>query len=204
MKLYITPGSPYARIARVVILEKGLQSRVEIIVAQTRLADSPYYRINPSGRVPYLVRDDGVGLEESSVICAHLDRLDGQPAFDLPAGDRAWEARRLEALARSLLDGLAVWSREILRPRNEQSPTVVQHEARRSARMADLWETEIDHPLMHGALNLAQITLACALGLEARIPDFHWRPGHPKLCDWFGRIAARPSFAATAPPGVSR
>jgi glutathione S-transferase len=200
MKLYITPGSPYARIARVVVLEKGLEGRVEIIAAQTRLADSPYYRINPSGRVPYLIRDDGVGLEESAVICAYLDHLDGNPAFDPPAGGQALEARRLEALARSMLDGLAVWSREIVRPQDERSPTVLQHEAQRSRRMAELWEAEIDHPLIHGALNLAQITLACALGLEARIPDFRWRPGHPKLCDWFGPIAARPSFAATAPP----
>jgi len=200
MKLYITPGSPYARIARVVVLEKGLEGRVEIIAARTRLADSPYYRINPSGRVPYLVRDDGVGLEESAVICAWLDHLDGKPAFDLPEGDQAWEARRLEALARSMLDGLSVWSREISRPENERSPTVIRHETSRSARMADLWEAEIGHPLMGGALSLAQITLACALGLEARIPDFRWRPGHPGLCDWYARIAARPSLAATAPP----
>jgi glutathione S-transferase len=202
MKLYITPGSPYARIARVVVIEKGLASRVEIIGAQTRRADSPYYRINPSGRVPYLIRDDGVGLEDSAVICAYLDQLDGNPTFDLPAGEQAWEARRLEALARSMLDGLAVWGREIVRPQNEQSPTVLQHEARRSERMADLWEAEIEHPLMRGALNLAQITLACALGFEARIPDLHWRPGHPKLRDWFGQIAARPSIAATAPPSA--
>jgi len=200
MKLYITPGSPYARIARVVVLEKGLESRVEIIAAQTRLADSPYYSINPSGRVPYLIRDDGVGLEESAVICTYLDHLDGNPVFDLPAGDQAWEARRLEALARSMLDGLAVWGREILRPQNERSPTVLQHEAHRGRRMADLWEAEIDHPLMRGALNLAQIALACALGLEARNPYLHWRPGHPKLCDWFGHIAVRSSIGATAPP----
>ena len=114
------------------VLEKGLESRVEIVVAQTRLADSPYYRINPSGRVPYLIRDDGIGLEESAVICAYLDQIDDNPAFDLPAGDKAWEARRLEALARSLLDGLSVWGREILRPQNERSPTVLEHEARRS------------------------------------------------------------------------
>jgi glutathione S-transferase len=202
MKLYITPGSPYARIARVVVIEKGLASRVEIIGAQTRRADSPYYRINPSGRVPYLIRDDGVGLEDSAVICAYLDHLDGNPSFDLPAGDQGWETRRLEALARSMLDGLAVWGREIVRPQNEQSPTVLHHEAHRSERMADLWEIEIDHPLMRGALNLAQITLACALGFEARIPDLHWRPRHPKLRDWFGHIAARPSIAATAPPSA--
>ena len=84
MKLYITPGSPYARMARIVVLEKGLEGRVEIIVAKTRVADSPYYDINPSGRVPYFIPDDGVGMEESALICAYLDHLDGEPVFDLP------------------------------------------------------------------------------------------------------------------------
>jgi glutathione S-transferase len=202
MKLYITPGSPYARIARIMVLEKGLSDRIEVIVARTRVADSPYYGINPSGRVPYLIRDDGVGMEESAVICAYLDHLDGNPAFDLPDGEEGWEARRLQALASSMLDGLAVWGREIVRPADERSPTIIRHEADRSRRMSDLWEREIDHTLMQGALNMAQIRLACALGLEARNPDLDWRGGHPKLCEWFGRIAARPSFAATAPPAL--
>ena len=200
MKLYITSGSPYARIVRIVVLEKGLETRVEIVTARTRAADSPYYRINPSSRVPYLIRDDGVGLEESALICDYLDRLDGKPVFDLPAGEQDWEARRLEALARSLLDGLAVWGRELVRPENERSPTVIQHEAHRSERMTDVWETEIGHPLMHGAFNRLHLTLACALGLEARIPGFRWRPAHPRLREWFEPIAARPSFTATAPP----
>src|SRR4030095_10132332 len=132
MKLYITPGSPYARMARIVVIESGLQDRVEVLAAQTRVADSPYYRINPSGRVPYLVLDDGVGLEESAVICAYLDHRRGAPRFDPPAGAAAWQARRLEALARSMLDGLAVWGRELARPENERSPTVLRHEASRS------------------------------------------------------------------------
>ena len=200
MKLYITEGSPYARFVRVVILEKGLANRVEIIAAPTRTANSPYYQINPSGRVPYLIREDGVGLEESSLICAYLDRLEGNAVFDWPAGDAGWEARRLDALARSLMDGLAVWSREIARPPDERSPTVLAHETQRSRRMTDLWESQIDCALMRGTLNPAQITLACALGLEARNPDLQWRPGHPQLCAWFDCIAARPSFAATAPP----
>ena len=200
MKLYITPGSPYARIARIVMLEKGLESRVEIVAAQTRMANSPYYGINPSGRVPYLMRDDGVGLEDSAVICRYLDHLDGEPRFDLPVGEAGWRALRLGALATSLLDGLSVWGREVTRPRNEQSPTVIGHEAERARRLVDLWEAEIEHPFMRGPLNLAQITLACALGLEARNPDFRWRSGHPKLGAWLEPIAARASFAATAPP----
>src|SRR6185369_17697626 len=131
MKLYVTPGSPYARMTRIVVIEKGLQDRVEIVTAKTRAPGSPYYGVNPSGRVPYLIRDDGVGLEESAVICAYLDQLDGNPTFDLPAGDQAWEARRLESLARSMMDGLAVWGREIVRPEDERSPTIIRHEADR-------------------------------------------------------------------------
>jgi len=203
MKLYITPGSPYARMARIVVLEKALGSRVEVIAAKTRVAHSPYYGINPSGRVPYLQCDDGVGLEESALICAYLDHLDGDPLFDPPAGDAGLEARRLEASARSMLDGLSVWGREILRPENERSPGVIRHERDRARRMVDLWESEVARPLMRGPLNMAQLTLACALGLEARNPGFLWRPGHPKLCNWFEEIGARPSFAATAPPGAA-
>jgi glutathione S-transferase len=200
MKLYITPGSPYARAARIMVLEKRLQDRIEIEIAQTRAADSPYYRVNPSGRVPYLVRDDGVGLEESAVICRYLDHLDGNPEFDPPTGDEAWEALRLGALATSLVDGISVWGREIGRPRNEQSPTVIQHETDRARRMVDLWESEIDHPRMQGRLNLVQINLTCALGLEARYRDFRWREGHPRLCAWFAGMAARASVAGKAPP----
>src|SRR5688500_20132297 len=97
--------------ARIMVMEKGLQSRVEDIFAKTRTAGSPYYQINPSGRVPYLVRDDGVGMEESALICAWLDQLDGRPAFALPAGESGREARRLEAQARSPLDGESVLMR---------------------------------------------------------------------------------------------
>jgi glutathione S-transferase len=202
MKLYITPGSPYARMARIVVREKGLESRVETLIANTRVVDSPYYGINPSGRVPYLISEEGIGMEESALICAYLDHVDGEPALDLPGGDQFWEAHRLEALARSMLDGLSVWGREISRPENERSPGVIEHEKDRAQRMADVWEREINHPLMRGALNMVQITLACALGLEARNPGFLWRPRHPTLSEWYEKIAARSSFKATAPPSA--
>jgi glutathione S-transferase len=198
MKLYCTPASPYSRMPRIVVLEKRLANRVEVVFAKTRSKESPYYAINPSGRVPYLVRDDGIGMEESALICAYLDQLDGAPAFALPPG---WEARRLEALARSLMDGIAVWARELARPPNERSPKLIEHETDRAARLADMWEREIEQPVMGGPLNMAQLTLACGLGFLARLPDFDWRWGHPRLGRWFDPIAARASFVATAPPG---
>ena len=194
MKLYVTPASPFARMARIVVIETNLGARVEVIAAQTRTADSPYYRINPSGRVPYLVRDDGAGMEESELICAYL----GQPEFAIPGSD-AWEERRLYGFARSMVDGVSVWNRELARPENERSPTIIRHEMARAGRMAYLWEKEIPSLLMHAPFNLLQLTLACCLGLEARNPEFRWRDGNPKLAAWFEAIARRPSFVATAP-----
>ena len=140
MKLYVTQDSPYARLARIVVVEKGLEDRVEIIEAKTRTAGSPYYQINPSGRVPYLIDDAGAGMEDSQLICAYLDGLDGKPRLHRPLHESDWAYRRLEATARSMCEGICVWVREMNRPENERSPTVLAHEAARSQRMADLFE----------------------------------------------------------------
>jgi glutathione S-transferase len=160
---------------------------------------SPYYKINPSGRVPYLVRDDGVAMEDSAVICRYLDHLTGPRLFDLPPGEEEWEALRLQALAGSLLEGVSVWVRELKRPADEQSLTILAHESSRSERMIDLWEQQIGHPLMHGKLTMAQVVLITALQLELQIADFNWRPGHPKLTDWADWIGERSSIRATLP-----
>src|ERR1700738_1254178 len=93
MKLYVTYTSPYARLARIVVVEKGLEDRVAILEAKTRTPDSPYYQINPSGRVPYLVDDAGIGMEDSQLICAYLDGLDGKPRFHGARGDSDWAYR---------------------------------------------------------------------------------------------------------------
>jgi len=200
MQLYISPGSPYARVVRIVVIEKKLSDKVEVIAAKTRTTDSPYYQINPSGRVPHLVCDDGVALEDSGLISSYLDHLEGRPSFALPAGEAGFEARRLEALVRSTLDGLAVLGREKWRPVNEQSPKIVLHETDRAKRLLTLWEQQIDHPLFHGQLNMVQIVLGCTLGFADLIPEFSWRSNYPKLNNWFETLSARPSFLETKPP----
>ncbi len=199
MKLYVTATSPYARIARTVVLEKGLADSVEIINAITRKVDSPYYAINPSGRVPYLVRDDGVGIEDSRLVAAYLDALDGDPSIVAPFDIENWESGRLEAYARSMVDGISVWIREMRRPENERSPTIQAHELSRAGRLADFWENEITAPLMNGPLNLTQLLLISGLDFAAygRMGDF--TDGRPQLANWAAQMRHRPSLAATAP-----
>jgi len=203
MKLYVTPGSPYGRMARIVVIEKGLEDRVEVALARTRTPGSDYYEVNPSGRVPYLQLDDGTGLEESGLICWYLDHLDGAPAFDPPPGLEGLETRRLEAMARSLLDGISLWGREYLyRAAEIRSETIIAHERLRAVRLVAAFETRIDSPVLAGPLNMAQLTLACALHWRSETPPgFAWREGAPKLAAWVDRIGARPALQATlAPP----
>ena len=200
MQLYYTRTSPYARLARMVILEKGLESRVELIEAATRTPNSPYYVINPSGRVPYFVRDDGRSMEDSQLIALYLDHLDGNPRLHPPLAHADWTYGRLESYARSMVDGLSVYIREMRRPANERSPTVLDHETQRAVRLADFWAREIDHPLMQGPVNMAQLLLIVALdvGAGARIADLEG--GRHELTAWAQRMRARPSVQRTLPP----
>ena len=200
VKLYVTLTSPYARLARIVVLEKELNEKVEQIIAETRQADSPYYEINPSGRVPCLVLSDGTRLEESQLVCSYLDQLDSAPRFEPPSGTGGLHVQRLEAMARSLMDGLSVWIREGFRPDGEWSPGIINHEQARAARLVDSWEAEIDNSAMQGDFNnMAQLTLVTALQLEQWNPDFKWREGHPKLVEWCDRLSGRPSLQKTEP-----
>ena len=59
MKLYVTPTSPYARLAMIVRLSLGLEEQIELVWTKTRTADDPLLTVNPSGRIPFLRLDDG-------------------------------------------------------------------------------------------------------------------------------------------------
>ena len=200
MKLYVTHTSPYARLARVLVLEKSLGDRVEIIEAKTRAPDSPYYRINPSGRVPYLVDDAGVGMEDSQLICAYLDSLDGKPQFHHPLHASDWAYRRLEVSARSMCDGISVWVREMNRPENERSPTVLAHEIARGQRMADFFEARVSDPPMQGNPTMTHLILAVTLDVARKRGPGDLTSERPRLAAWMQRICDRSSIRATAMP----
>jgi len=201
MQLHVTHFSPFARIARVVRREKQLEDRVEEVWAITRKPDSPYYKINPSGRVPYLVCEDGVGIEGSQPVCYYLDHLAGAPVLHAPEGETGMARRRLEEYARSVVDNVSVVIRELARPPQDRSATILEHERQRLKRLADFWDSEIDHPLMRGDLNMPQISLACGLLVDEWYAGLKWREGRSRLANWADLYAARPSFIDTRADG---
>ena len=79
MKLYHSPTTPFGRKVMALILEAGLQARVEVVTASgTPLAPGSLpVDLNPLGKIPALVREGGCTLYDSRVICRYLDDLAG-------------------------------------------------------------------------------------------------------------------------------
>jgi glutathione S-transferase len=84
MKIYDRQGTPNAARIRIVLAEKGLDDAVEyatvdlIAAAQKQPA---FLAMNPIGKTPVLVLDDGLILSESTAITEYLDNLDGNPTL---------------------------------------------------------------------------------------------------------------------------
>lgn len=200
MKLYVTPTSPYGRLAMIARLEKGLADRIVLVWTRTRIPDNPEYAFNPSGRIPFLQLDDGTGFEDTDVIVDYLDALAPPHRLRPDDAQENWTYRRHESLARSMLDGASVWVRELVRPETERSPGTIAHETARAERLADLFEAEVATGTFQGPINMAQMLLFCALDLERRIPDYDWRTGRPALVAWHEAMMQQPSVSGSQPP----
>lgn len=202
MKLYYTPQSPYARIARVLAVELGLDDRIALVEASLRNPEADFLQISPVGRVPVVETDDGTVIGESSVVCSYLNSLkpgaNVVPGFgpdDLPQ-------QRLRSLAMGLMEGIVTWFREARRNDNA-SEAVLQLESLRAERTLDLFEQEAAAGNLNGPLSITQITLACTLGwCDVRHTGCDWRTGRPKLVTWFEEFEQRPSMQKTMPPSI--
>ncbi|MEH2435000.1 MAG: glutathione S-transferase family protein [Nostoc sp.] len=195
MKLFYTPNSPYARIARVAIIELNLCHRIETQKVIARDPNSDLLNYNPTGKVPTLATDDGFILSETRIICVYLNHLN--PEIKLVADISNGFLQQLEGMTGGFIDGIAVWVRELRRPLSEQSLGVIEFERSRALRILDYFEKISDK--LDQTSKLAHITLASALGLEIRLPDLQWRQKYPKLANWYDEFFKLPSIQATRP-----
>lgn len=199
MQLFFVPGSPYARMVRMAVAETGLAAgRIAQIVTTLRDPTSSLLPINPVGRVPTLVLDDGTALSETLPVLLHLDLLHDGPRL-VPIGNAARMATYGRAMG--MMDGIAVWNRELRRPEDERSPSVIALEATRANRIADAWDRDAAAGRLAHDFDAAWLALVCALGYcERRHRTWRWREGRTALSAWFDAAASRPSFQDTIPP----
>ena len=202
MKLLGSVPSPYTRKVRIVLAEKKIDCDFEIV--DVNPADNPVNALNPLGKVPALVLDDGTTLFDSRVIVEFLDGV-APIARLIPDANRERVAvRRWEALADGCLDAGLLIRYESLRPKKEQSAAWSAKQAGKLKRGLAMAAAELgDKPFCHGErYTLADIAVGCCLGwVEFRRPAaIDYRGEHPNLARFYDRLMERPAFADTAPP----
>src|SRR6185295_6938047 len=133
MQLLYSPNSPYARKARVIIHELDLKPRVEDVLV-TLPADAKFRAINPLGKIPALILDDGSAIYDSPVICEYLDELGDGPFFPrarlLREAQGRWRALTLQALGDGLADAVVRRNQERRLPEDRRSNELIERQTR--------------------------------------------------------------------------
>ena len=202
MKLYYSSTSPFVRKVMVCALEHGLADSLELVTTKVVPSEPnrEYARVAPLIKVPALVRDDGMVLFDSIVICEYLDSLGkGQRLFP-PSGDGRWKALRLHAAADGILEAAV-----LARYENFVRPEPLRWKAWTDGQIVKVDQAldflEQNRADLEG-VTIGTIAVACALGyLDFRYADRNWRGSHPKLAAWYEEMAKRPSLQKTVPQG---
>jgi glutathione S-transferase len=215
MKLLYQTHSPYARKVLVAAHEMGLQQRLSVVHHETSPTrrNEAVWALNPLGKVPVLICDDGAVLFDSNVICEYLDGMHPNAKL-IPAEPGArFRALKMQALAQGIADaGIAARWEAVRRPAQLRWPAMHDAQVEKIAQPCDFLEREIDQPDRHGSglrgaagePDIGDIALATALSwLEFRA-IYPFLSGRPRLAAWYGALCSRPSMLATALTGETQ
>ena len=195
MKLFSNAASPFARKCRVIAQELGIKLEE---VRTLPMQDPEFRRVNPLGKIPALLLDDGSVLIDSPVICEYLNHHGGGKFFPADtiwkAASGRWKALGLAALGDGIADAAVAW---IILGRENPVP-----EAGRKRQMDTVLAglDALERMKFADPPTIGEITVACAIGyVEFRMPDLDWKSSRPNLSAWYAKISELPSMKATAP-----
>lgn len=200
MQLIYSATSPYARKVRMLVIEKGLVDRVEVVLANP-LQDPPeLLAANPLAKVPALIVGRDLTLFDSPLLCAYLDSL-SEPRLIPATGPDRWLTLRREALADGITDAAVSTVMEGRRVEGQRSPEWLNRW--RGAILRGVIELEKETEALGRCFDLGAIASATALAyLDFRLPQIDWRTQAPALAGWLETLGRRESFAITKPPAA--
>jgi glutathione S-transferase len=200
MHLMINTTSPYTRIARIALAEKG-HGDVSTDLVDPWGDTSRLLQANSAGRVPTLIADDGRPLTESLLILLWLEHRWPQPSLLVrPGAADATGAISRAGIAMGVIDAAVhtLIGRKITDAGFDGSPVGLR---RRRSMVEGLKRLEADAPVhVDGTPLVDAITAVVALDyIDFRFPQADWLPALPHLRALAAQLAARPSFQASRP-----
>lgn len=202
MKLIGSLTSPYVRKVRVVMADKKLDFSFE--QENVWAPETTIQQLNPLGKVPCLVMEDGSTLYDSRVIAEYLDTISPVCKLLPPNGRDRAEVKVWEALADGVIDAavLAFVERRDRAPEQQSAKWIERQMGKVQAGLREMSARLGESSYCMGIhYTLADVAVGCALGwLSLRFPGIDWRGAYPNLARLADKLAERPSFRDTAPP----
>ncbi len=204
--LHGSDGSPYARIVRILLHEKGLEhERNTARMAERDIEETA--ALNPALRVPIL-EEDGRTLFESRIIAEYLlasyrDNAPETPSPPLAAAltrpEHHWDDSLVLATVYTVLDGLVLlWQMGQGGVKEGDVPYVARFRPRIEKSLDWLEVRATPEGFLPGSFSVQDIAAICALEMAEERKIVEWR-GRSKLEALFAALAQRPSVAATRP-----
>jgi len=201
MKLLYNQASPFSRKVRVLAIELGLEASIEFedtgLISPVK-PNGTVIPLNPIGKVPVLVTDDGVSISDSRVICEFLDSKGSGGFFPENESDR-YIALTLQALADdALVTSVAVRYELAHRPKDTIWNEWVAKQKDRVSRTIDHFANV--QQSFEDTLNIGSVAVGCVLGyVSFRELDVTWGERNPYLSKWFTEFDKRESMQRTRP-----
>ncbi|MCA1856691.1 glutathione S-transferase N-terminal domain-containing protein [Massilia oculi] len=201
MKLIGSVTSPYVRKVRVVMADKKLDFSFE--QENVWVPETTIQQVNPLGKIPCLVMEDGSTLYDSRVIAEYLDTISPVCKLLPPNGRDRTEVKVWEALADGVLDAaiLVFLERRERAPEQQSAKWIERQMGKVHAGLREMSARLGESAYCMGIhYTLADVAVGCALGwLGFRFPDIDWRGDYPNLARLADKLAERPSFRDTVP-----
>jgi glutathione S-transferase len=203
MQLMYAPQSPFSRKVRACAIELGLDRHIDLVYTETipgRPNTKYVEAINPLGKIPALIDENGAAIFDSTVICEYLaNRVQNGAFLGRDAAERIAILTR-HAVAQGICEALVSLRYETwLRPAGLQWD-VWTHDQWRKIYSGLNWFEDRGANAMDEIPDLADTALGCAVGYgQFRWPEKQLLRDFPEVDKWWRALASRPSFATTMP-----
>jgi glutathione S-transferase len=203
MKLIGSLASPFVRKARIAFLEKKID--IELALEDVWSPESTLQSLNPVGKVPTLVLDDGSVFYDSSVIVEYADTLSPVGHLIPSSGKERAIVKTWEALADGILEAAVLTRLE--RTWGPRGQNISQEWINRQLSKISVSLKTISDNLgsntwcYNNQFGLADIAVGTVCGyLLFRFPEIKWQDEFPNLSAFYEKLSQRQSFKDTPHP----
>ena len=200
MKLIIATPSPFARKARVVLLEKKIdfEEIVDVPWNQNTLTKG----INPLGKIPVLIQDNHEPLFDSKLIVQYLDCYKPHPLMYPENPEENISARLIETVADGVCDAIVLVFLENARKEMLRSKDWIKRQERKIFEGVKYLSYHLKgkNYFVGSSFNIADICgYSCLEYIDLRFPKFEWRSDFPNLEKYWIFHKDRQSLKKTKP-----